>query len=254
MNLRIYINSLQTMSDLGSLAPALSYKKPSKTAKLQSSPASPPSQADSLAVPNPPAQRVVLSRRKALQDFYNLHNANPDGEEFATSTKEINREIPQDSLPSAEREHENALGSYVDDISLQVKQLNDPVELDKFIKQLDAGKILKLRNNITNGLNQHDLEKKSMVYDNYSELIKLSDTLAALNDVKSSKVPELSIGLAESVPQVTSKYIDSVLAELNSMLVSDGPVFNQEFQKVIETISASFDDADSLASVKGING
>lgn len=240
------------MSDPESSLPVLSYKKPSKADKLKSSPALPPAQTDTLTVPNPHTPRVVLSRRKALQDFYNLHNTNPTyGEGHSESSKNDSGAVP--SALKGQGEPEISLESHVDEISLRAKQLSDPAELDNFIKQLDVEQILKVRNHISSGLNQHDLEKKSMVYDNYSELIKLSDILAALNDTKSDKSPDFSMGLAETAPQVTATYIDSVLAELNGMLVSDGPVFNQEFHKVIETISASFDDADSLASVKGIS-
>lgn len=239
------------MSDPGSPLPVLSYKKPSKASKPQSSPASSSTQTDSLAVPNP--HRVVLSRRKALQDFYKLHESNPADSEATDGQKEDNEKVLPELPLNAESNLETPLEPGVDEISLRAKQLNDPEELNKFIKLLDAGQILKVRNHIINGLNQHDLEKKSMVYDNYSELIKLSDVLAALNDSKSDKGPVFPVGL-ESKPRVTAKYIDATLAELNDMLAFDGPVFNQEFHRVIETIVASSDDADSLASVQGIAG
>lgn len=233
----------------------LSYKKPSKAPKSKSPATIDSAKDDTSTVPNHPTQRVVLSRRRALQDFYNLPQANQGSIDHTSETPTETQGQSLQTVQAEEKEnYEHASDSHLDNISLQVAQLNDPVELDNFIKRLDVGELLKIRNHISNGLNQHDLEKKSMVYDNYSELIKLSDTLAALNDGKGENNAGFSLYSEETIPLVTSNYIDTVFTELTSILETDASVFNQEFQKVVETISANFDGADSLASLNGIMG
>lgn len=235
------------MGDTDNLAPVLSYKKPSKKSK---SPVALPALSDTSTFSNLPNQRLLLERRKALQEFYHLHAANPETKRTSTELSNANNQSGGDEKSAQEKE--NDVDSQQNEISLQARQLSDPEQLNKFVELLDIVQILKVRNFISNGLNQHELEKKSIIYDNYSELIKLSDVLADLNGERESKPTDFID--TDASPSVTSKHVNSVLSELSDFLTSEGPLFNQEFHKVIEDICNFADDSDSIASIKAISG
>lgn len=163
------------------------------------------------------AQRKVLSRRKALKEFYHL-NAAEQGEAKAEAGQ-------------PEREPE------------LVDVLN-PESLSKLIKTGSIEEILRTRNEITNQLNSHDLEQKSIIYDNYYELIKLSQTLGSLNESK----PKQDVGLLITVEDAELVDTEKVFTELETFLHSEALKFSGSFDKVISELQQEIDDA----SIKGI--
>lgn len=208
--------------------PVLSYKKRQKPSgpalNLPALGSDVSNSATSPSAPGTPVlgaatSRKVLSRRKALQEFYKI----------------------QDS--------EASLGEEPKDVSSQVEALDDPHKLNEFLRTAKAADILKVRNSAANKLNFHDLEKKSIIYDNYYELIKLNQVLSNLSADKDKKKSPMD---EEREKPVTDEYVNSVLAELSAFLTNEASQFNQDFQKVVELICRET-DSDSMSSVKGIS-
>ncbi|EGW30500.1 uncharacterized protein SPAPADRAFT_63319 [Spathaspora passalidarum NRRL Y-27907] len=204
--------------------PILSYKRPSS----RESPASPAVPASS---PNPQSQsaspkvkhhagaRKVSSRRRALQDFYNISSDEP-------TTKKSD----PDSLPS-------------------------PEELNNIIQNSSINDILKLRNRITHTLNSQDSAKKSIIYDNYYELIKLSETLSDLSKGMHNEVNGL--GIYEEKQESKEKFMDDVLSDLHDFINSeDTKMFNRPFEEILDvpqevTSSKVLDEVNQLLNIKG---
>lgn len=199
------------------------------------------------ATPTLGGTRKVSSRRKALQEFYKLQ----ESEKLSSPNNETTE--PQNQ-PENSQQQENSHGigiifngldanSHVD-----IESLGDAAELNKYIKTATVEDMLKLRNQAANKLNHHDVERKSIIYDNYYELIKLSQVLSNL-DVASAKTSSLDM---DAKPKVTDQYVNKVLGELTDFLAGEGAVFNQDFEEVAESIRRGMDDSDSAASMRGI--
>lgn len=238
--------------------PILSYKKRPKgtAASLQdvsSGPGSPRISSPVISAPGTPipGSRKVSSRRKALQEFYKLQEA-----ENQKSSQQESNDIPtsnkteSDSGPIGLGIETGQTESLEPHEEIDVEKLADPAEMEKYIQSAPIEEMLRLRNRAAGKLNYHDVEKKSIIYDNYYELIKLSLVLSNLNaeTTRHTKVPE------ESKLKVTDKYVNDVLGELTDFLAGDGALFNQDFALVVESVRSTMDDADSIASVQGIVG
>lgn len=225
----------------------LSYKKPSSASSRQQSstpshPSSPlpKSQFESPRISSATTSRQVLSRRKALQDFYNIHHQ----ESQDTNIEEL--------ISSSETTNN--------------VNFNDPEQLLKFMKSTPVEEILKLRNSITNKLNSHDLAKKSIIYDNYYELIKLSQILGDLSKpkpvAKENTLDGLGIftnppnELKTKTKEINDHDLDSIFTDLSKFINEDVQQFNTEFETVVKSLQKDFDndDNDSASSMKGIAG
>lgn len=225
--------------------PVLSYKKPSSASSRQQSstpshPSSPlpKSQFESPRISSATTSRQVLSRRKALQDFYNIHHQ----ESQDTNIEEL--------ISSSETTNN--------------VNFNDPEQLSKFMKSTPVEEILKLRNSITNKLNSHDLAKKSIIYDNYYELIKLSQILGDLSKpkpvAKENTLDGLGIftnppnELKTKTKEINDHDLDSIFTDLSKFINEDVQQFNTEFETVVKSLQKDFDndDNDSASSMKGI--
>ncbi|RLV96622.1 hypothetical protein JA1_000176 [Spathaspora sp. JA1] len=192
--------------------PILSYKRPSSriSPSTPTPPTSSPNPSNTQSPqPTTATTRKVSSRRKALQDFYNLQE----------------QEKQQDK-------HEPKLDKDPD-------ALPQPEELDEFIQTQPIQEILKLRNKITHTLNSQDSAKKSIIYDNYYELIKLSDTLLDLSKSHQQEVNGLGIYSEEpEKSQSKQEYIDSILSDLHGFINSnETSLFNRPFEEIIESDS-----------------
>ena len=160
--------------------------------------------------PTTEPQRKVLSHRKKLQEFYRLL------EKDDSASKSSNAIPERDEAPAT-----------------VAARLKEPEALDQFIKTASAREILKVRNEIALALSFHDSEKKTIIYDNYSELIKLDHTLGSTRDgMFQSTANELSMELPVSHP----KKIPDMLDEVRERGRNDTALFNQDFRIVVDTV------------------
>ncbi|ABN66383.2 predicted protein [Scheffersomyces stipitis CBS 6054] len=178
--------------------------------------------------------RKISSRRKALQEFYNIQEK-----------EDVNG---SENTPTKSSGH--------DQINLQ-----DPAELASFVKNASIEEILKLRNSVSSKLNTHDSEKKSIIYDNYYELIKLSQTLESISNARpqfSNSTTLNGLGIYEENGQNTSEakdsdYLESTLSELSSFITSESSKFNDNFETIVQKLQENnTNDFDSAASIISI--
>lgn len=229
-----------------SSTPVLSYKKPSSNTSSQpSSPVVGGSGPSSPKLPSVGASqgRNVLMRRKALQDFYKLQQGDKEISDKASS------------IATAEASQEEA--------KLENKQvnLNSPDEFNSYIREHPIEDILRLRNSITSQLNSQDLAKKSIVYDNYYELIKLNQVLEGLS-AKGSKGTETTapdaLGIfsskvaQEKAIEVTDQYLDQVFEELSTFVTNDVDSFKKLFEEIVSSFHEE-NDTDSTASIRALS-
>lgn len=216
--------------------PVLSYKKrlardpDSVLIRVES--ASPPT------VPGTPplgSSRKVLSRRKALQEFYKLHG------ESANVSESDDTADHTDAGDTGDAGHADS-GHDIEPTKMD--KLNTPEALQEFVKSASIREVLRVRNKASHRLNHHDLEKKAIIYDNYHELIKLNKVLSNVNAEKTKG----------ELDAVTDKYVDKTLAELQEFLATEAAVFNQDFGKVVETITSGMSGSSSRASLAGLSG
>lgn len=146
---------------------------------------------------------------------------------------------------------EQARSDAKEEKEIDIESLSDPENLKKYINSTSIEDMLKLRNKAAGRLNHHDIEKKLIIYDNYYELIKLSQVLSNLD---AEKLAKSSVFEPETKPKVTDKYVHDVLSEFKDFLAGEGAVYNKDFVLVVESIRGNMDDADSVASVVGISG
>lgn len=235
-------------------SPVLSYKKPSGAKSRGTS--SPQPNSPSLALPNSPpskpnspriessgahAGRKVLSRRRALQDFYNIQQQEQDQKQ------------QQEAAPESPKKNGNKLKL----------DLADPEQLQKFVQESSIKDILKLRNSITNDLNSHDLARKSIIYDNYYELIKLNQVLGDLTRTKTVVEPDSSskaleslkiYTLSELAPKqtISDDYIENIFADLTMFVDEETSLYNKSFKEIVEDFQQDAMETESSSSVKPI--
>lgn len=197
--------------------------------------------------------RKVSSRRKALQEFYKFQEEGANSEhKNENNEKHDNDKQNNENTEPEQQQNLHGIGITVsgpETYSQDIESLGE-AQLDKYIKTASVEEMLKLRNQAASKLNHHDVEKKSIIYDNYYELIKLSQVLSNL-DVASAKTNAMDM---DEKPKVTDQYVNEVLGELQEFLAGEGTVFNQDFGRVADTIRSEMEDAESLASVRGIAG
>jgi hypothetical protein len=230
--------------------PILSYKKPSSQAGTAPSTPIIPSPGASQHSPPKHSSRKVLSRRKALQEFYNIQQQQE--KEIQSTNKSVGNESQRERKLSES-------GKLATKPDLSIATLTDTDALASFTKTSTIEEILKLRNSITNKLNSHDLAKKSIIYDNYYELIRLSDTLDSLVTSTSTESGEKSaIGENQSLSvtnEPESISLEAIFEDLHSFLTTESAKFEKPFETVISTLRqdiSELTESDSRASIIGI--
>lgn len=119
------------------------------------------------------------SRRKALKDFYKL------------------QELQKQELAQVGKEgsdvQESAQGAKINQAS-EPKEINTPPKvlsldnIDEFLAETDFIKLVEIENEITDALNSNQSEIKSIIYNNYYELIKINDVLKNLINKNSNSI------------------------------------------------------------------
>lgn len=236
-------------------SPIIAYKKPLKGQKDSpaiSKPAS-PSLGDSsslLSSPKLKGERKVLARRKALQNFYSLP--------LQSGT---DQDVKSESPSSAEASRESDVNGISKEEVLDFNIVNDEERLNDFLKKSSINDILRLRNAITDQSNSHELRKKSLIYDNYYELIKLSEILGELSRLKSSRETEgKGLGILKqngekifaSESDVSADYINSTLNDLQDFIKNDVKTFTSDFNSIAKDQIEASADLDSNASIKTV--
>lgn len=164
-----------------------------------------------------PVMSKKESRRKALQEFYNLQK-----EKEAISVEDNKSTQIYDTSDTI-----NETGD---------PSLETPEELQNYIQTSSIEDILKFKKSMVNKYNSNSLVKKSIIYDNYYELIKLNQTLDTLSKpTPSPKVSGLGIiGLDE--PTIDATYFDNILNDLNEFIKNESGAFNQPFEEVVRKL------------------
>lgn len=103
---------------------------------------------------------LAINRRNALREFYKIQQANQQHLEKAG-------EVPKEELEESTQPDK-------DELTLKT--------LDGFLKTHDIEDIVAKENEINEVLNANQNEIKSIIYNNYYELIKINHLLASLKD------------------------------------------------------------------------
>lgn len=140
-------------------------------------------------------------RRKALQDFYQLQNPSQESVPEKGVSSEFSGDIPVD--------------------------FEDDQQVEVYVTKSNIEDILALRNAHTDKLNLFKLTKKSIIYDNYSELINLSNVLKEFESVNANKEDD----------------IDALLDDLVDFSKNKVSEFNVDFKELLMV--------DDESSVKG---
>lgn len=182
------------------------------------------------------AARKVLSRRKALQEFYQLQNQQP-------------KDLPSESTSSISESDKATLQPPFTEIDFQ-----DPNAFKEYIRNTNIKEILRLRNQISNTLNSHELEKKSIIYDNYYELIKLNNTLKNLHTVQTKSDDIMNTFTQTNTVELDQKAILDNLNNLKDYMDTKASVFHNDFSTVLAKLQENHDysDAESNSSIKGV--
>lgn len=207
--------------------PILSYKKPSSQAGTAISTPVLPSPPVSQLSPPKASSRKVLNRRKALQEFYNIQQQQ-EKEIESTGNHKPTEEEGAPTIASSPK-----------------ATLTDPDALAKFTKTSTIEDILRLRNSITNKLNSHDLAKKSIIYDNYYELIRLSETLDTLTNPNEKSL----------APADQPESIEAIFDDLHTFITTESAKFDAPFETVVDTLKQDISElkvSDSTASIVGL--
>lgn len=227
--------------------PPISYRKPTpnsiQTQSLPSSklssPAASPAFSESPHIDSKTNQSS-LSRRKALQDFYSIN----ESESSQANSKKVQEVDTSNVSSDIEKFTNNGTDEYLD----------RPIE-----------EILKLRNSVSFTLNSYDLTQKSLIYDNYHELISLSNTLKDFSLPKPQRgkqhllesfgISVPSEGDEKSEKGTSGDFIEDTLADLRNFVGSKVKRFSTDFESLIQELRQELKDgseADSNASVKSI--
>ncbi|KAG7876431.1 hypothetical protein KL938_004499 [Ogataea parapolymorpha] len=144
----------------------------------------------------------ISSRRKALKEFYKL------------------QEQTQQQLENAQLSHEEP----AEEPELTLENVDD------FIKNSDFKKLLETENEIIEQLNSNQAEIKSIIYNNYYELIKINDVLMDLKSWNSE-----DDGVGENLQKIRSK-IQSLRAQDFQLLPEPVEVRGEKISKSINKL------------------
>ncbi|ESX01835.1 hypothetical protein KL918_004808 [Ogataea parapolymorpha] len=144
----------------------------------------------------------ISSRRKALKEFYKLQEQTQQQLENAQLTHEEPAEEPELTLEN----------------------------VDDFIKNSDFKKLLETENEIIEQLNSNQAEIKSIIYNNYYELIKINDVLMDLKSWNSE-----DDGVGENLQKIRSK-IQSLRTQDFQLLPEPVEVRGEKISKSINKL------------------
>ncbi|KAI5965995.1 hypothetical protein CANMA_003380 [Candida margitis] len=252
--------------------PVLSYKKPSKdqassatsTPRASFSPSLSSAASNSASPQLPPhtqQPRKISSRRKALQEFYHLQQAqsNQQKNQLGEENGATESDKPTDKKEDNSNQRE-----------VEPDELKTAEDVEQFIKTSSTKDILKLRNKIQSQLSSASQKKKEIIYDNYYELIKLSNMLGDLSESKKQISNTSSVNGSEKIdslsgfkifrqaddtgPEVSiDSYLDDVLNDLSKFDETTIKKFTYGgFDDVLNRLERSTDRAESNASVVGV--
>lgn len=227
--------------------PELSYKKPSKKVKGDGSSSEP--LAESLRV----SSRKVSSRRRALQDFYKISEDDQKQKSEMSLENEANKP-EQTSHGPGETE---STGESVPPASVDFE---DAEAVKQFLQLASINDILKERNEVSGKLLSQELTKKSIIYDNYYELIKLRQILdgvsksSIVNTTQSaqSALDDLTnLNSGKETPEAV-KSVEQILGDLKNFINKESKTFNADFNSVISNVTSKHHHLDSTASIVAI--
>lgn len=224
----------------------LAYKKPSKM---------PEGDISRQEKTSAPALRItsrnVSSRRKALQDFYKISEEK--------SQQSDNQRSSNDDAPRKEPEELEAHTEEPDIASEIPINFENSEEVQKFLKLASIDNILKVRNKVSGKLLSQELTKKSIIYDNYYELIKLRQIL---DGVSKSSIVSTSSTDQNALDDLTKlntgnesqnlQSVEQILGDLSNYINQESVNFNADFNSVVSNMVSKRNHLDSSASIIGI--
>lgn len=169
-------------------------------------------------------QRRILERRQKLHEFYKLTPPMDQGATFEGLSP-----AQQVASPQADDLDHDFFGSQE--------------EFAKLVATRPIGEILKRRNAASARLDAHDLAKKGMIYDNYYQLIQLSDTLGELTEKKIPAVPHPGhsdlVGLDD---------LEMVIKDLANFAERDIQSFDRPFSELFPTENVDTENPSPIPS------
>lgn len=270
---------IPSSSELNTSSPRL----PASNETQSSSPQNPVFQVD-LAPPSPgidsPSNahsgvRHVLSRRKALQEFYHLQQQQQQKQQeqqqqqthkdTEQDQQSYSQDVQSSTLNPQDSSSFNTSSSRKESLTRGIN-FDDTEQFEQFIKNTPIQDILKLRNSITTNLNSHDSERKAIIYDNYYELIKLNETLGSLSkpmvpsdDVnnfvgfkKTSTADEAQIKDTK-IASNKSSLLDS-LDDLQQFISNRTKTYHGNFPDVIKNLQQEYQDAPDSKDDSSVHG
>lgn len=163
-------------------------------------PSPPPTPAlQELLVTDAPATRKVLARRRKLQEFYHLEA----------------------------QKHEASAQPAPVTVDNCLELLDDPQRLAAYLAATPIEEILKLRNAVAHQVSAHDSTKKSIIYDNYHELIQLSHVLGELSSIGGTA------GGAGGDGGPPAPGIDELFAHLAEFVSTKVERFSEPFESIV---------------------
>ena len=225
----------------------LSYKKPSKQGKGEDVGSEP--LAESLRVPS----RKVSSRRRALQDFYKI--SEDDQKQKSEKSPEIGANEPEQTS-----HHLRETESTGETDSVASVDFEDAESIKQFLQLASINDLLKVRNGVSGKLLSQELTKKSIIYDNYYELIKLRQILdgvsksSIVNTTQSTQSPldDLTNLSSRKEASESVKSVEQILGDLKNFINKESKTFHADFNSVVSNITSEHHRLDSTASIVAI--
>ncbi len=179
-----------------------------------------------------PAQR---RNRAALRDYYNLKGRGPSGADYDLSRKA--------SIASNTSESTITSPTVVPESSTLTAQLDDPyfdaeAYVSDLLKTATLQDILKAESALVSEVRNLDGERKALVYDNYSKLIKAVGTVAKMQKGMHKREPNRFSALGmqkDTTPSLEG--VEKLGEKLDGLLkiVKDlGPVQREDTQRLVE--------------------
>lgn len=167
-----------------------------------------------LRQPSTLTNRRILERRKALQDFYTLAPGIPNTEQRYSGSNELDVNVKSGLLSDS-----------LDD-SLQFKSSQ---EFDTFMSNASIEQILHCHNTIAARLDAHDSSKKAMIYDNYYQLIQLSETLHGISSPANANESPRDPMRQRSTTMNSLDEFDSLMTNLELFTANTVPIYDLPF-------------------------
>lgn len=184
--------------------------------------------------PESSPENKAKSRRRALKDFYRLRDKQQ--KELSRITDTETAEKKQDADTTIEKKRRPSIGRILD---------LKPDTFDEYVSQVDFIQLLKKEDEILDQLGNDQSEVKSIVYNNYYELIKINDILMNIKDQNEKKIQSSGGKNVEDDLKTVTNNLES-LKKLDQEMMDDYRVKEEE----VHTLPS----ADEVLSVcHGIN-